>query len=202
MSLQNYSGYQRQTPCSAGKHFLEISTALVVYKKMDERKQNRPWSSPLSCDGMVRTIAMESDGLTRGMQFWTQAVQSPYQVKKLLGRVFNVLGDTSWLDVLRWRRVSQFIRKLQLLMNCLPHLKFWNRDCCYRPSWPLTLKLRESWTLLVVLELVKLSWPKNWTGYMPNTVVFQCLPVLGNVLLVKRSGDEKRTKDSLQRLSR
>ncbi len=46
------------------------------------------------------TIAMEStDGLTRGLEFWTLVVQSTFPVSKdTLGRVFNVLGDTIDLE--------------------------------------------------------------------------------------------------------
>ncbi len=69
---------------AAGEKLPEINNALVVYKMTKENKIVLEVALELG-DGMIRTIAMEStDGLTRGLKYWTQVVQSQYQLGKKL----------------------------------------------------------------------------------------------------------------------
>ena len=145
---------------AAGETLPEINNALVVYKN-DERKTKIVLEVALELgDGMVRTIAMEStDGLTRGMEVLDTGRPISVPVgKETLGRVFNVLGDTIDLEApfTEEQSVSQFIKKLQLLMSCLPLLKSLKQGLRLSTFLPLTLKVVRL-DFSVVPELVKPS---------------------------------------------
>ena len=76
-------------------------------------------------------------------KYWTQVVNLVPVGKETLGRVFNVLGDTIDLEAPFTEDAERqpIHKKLQLLMSCLPLLKFLKQGLRLSTFLPPTLKV-------------------------------------------------------------
>ena len=95
-------------------------------------------------NNIVRAVAMSStDGLVRGMEVVDTGAPISVPVGPgVLGRIFNVLGETVTMMTLRLKQLitGLFIDRLRALTNRLQLLKFW------KPALKsLTLSLRMQW---------------------------------------------------------
>ena len=104
-------------------------------------------------NNIVRAVAMSStDGLVRGMEVVDTGAPISVPVGPgVLGRIFNVLGETVTMMTLRLKQLitGLFIDRLRALTNRLQLLKFW------KPALKsLTLSLRMQWAVKSVCSAV------------------------------------------------